>query len=463
MPDLSTMDVTSKPAAAQASSSAGTKPQLGFSATGFRNRLQAWYSEHARNLPWRGINDPYATWVAEIMLQQTRVETVQDRYFDFLERFPTLPALADADEDHVLASWSGLGYYRRARLLHRGAQFVVREFQGKLPRTAAELRKLPGVGEYTAAAVASIAFGESVAAVDGNVERVLLRVLGQPETNSSAARAELVSVAQALMPAAAQRSVRGRRPNPPGDHNQAMMELGATVCLPRAPRCLQCPVADLCKTRGEHPTPSRRPQQSCMVAHLVAVRKRGVATEVLLERRPASASLMPGMLELPPLPLDGVGSREPVLRLRHAITNTNYYVQIFAESAPGIAPSLLPDHDPNSDSDAAPSLQPPLSAPRELPRPRSVRADFERWKYEHLNWDEPGDHELDDDAVFVASPEDLEAVRAADPSLLDLISAAPADLEWVCTTTLVHYPLTGLARKSLQRLGIMPMPALRIG
>jgi A/G-specific adenine glycosylase len=434
------------------------EPRLSFSITGFRNRLHSWYSEHARDLPWRGVHDPYATWLSEIMLQQTRVATVQDRYFDFLERFPTLRALADADEDQVLASWSGLGYYRRARLLHRGAQFVVRELQGKLPRTAVQLRTLPGVGDYTAAAIASIAFGESVAVVDGNVERVLLRILGLPEARTAAARAELASVAQSLMPPASRRLPRSGygKPNPPGDHNQAMMELGATVCLPKSPLCLQCPVADLCKTRGEHPTLRREPQQNRTALHLLSLRKRGIATEVLLERRPQSASLMPGMLELPPLPLESGGDREPVLRLRHAITNTNYNVQIFAESAPGIEPPLDSDHDQDSDGFV------PTPSP-DVPQPSLTPSDLQRSNFEHLDWSEPDELALDDEAVFIANPEELAAVRASQNSLLDIVTSSPRDLEWVSTTMLIHCALTGLARKSLQRLGVMPLPKLRIG
>ncbi len=136
---------------------------LGFSALTFRRRLAAWYRENARALPWRGVGNPYATWLSEIMLQQTRVATVIDRYQEFLLRFPTIHDLAVAEEEDVLALWSGLGYYRRARMLHRGAQFVDREFDGKLPRSSARLRTLPGVGEYTAAAIASLAFGESLA------------------------------------------------------------------------------------------------------------------------------------------------------------------------------------------------------------------------------------------------------------------------------------------------------------
>jgi len=262
------------------------------------------------------------------MLQQTRVATVIDRYREFMQRFPTLKALAEASEPEVLALWSGLGYYRRARMLLRGAQFVERVLHGKMPQTAAELLALPGVGAYTAAAIASIAFGECVAVVDGNVERVLLRVLGLPEKRSSQANRALVNVAQALMPL----SKRGGK-NPEAKHNQAMMELGATICLPRSPLCEQCPVFGLCRTRGVHVTPQRAPQRSRDVAHLLAVRQRGGGSQVLLERRADDASQMAGMLELPVLQLEAVESREPVLGLRHSITNTNFNVQIYSDSA----------------------------------------------------------------------------------------------------------------------------------
>ena len=296
----------------------------------FRKALAPWFREHARDLPWRGIRNPYATWLSEIMLQQTRVATVIERYAQFLHVFPTIAALAAAPEDSVLALWSGLGYYRRARLLHRGAQFVQRELNGELPRTSAELRTLPGVGEYTAAAIASIAFGESVAVLDGNVERVLLRLLGRREDKSAAGRAHLLRTANDLIPPTPTR--RGQS-NPAGDHNQAMMELGATICLPKAPLCLHCPIIAFCKTRGEHPTPARKQLLSRRIAYLLATRKHGTVTEILLERRPAEASLMPGMLELPPLPLTAIEGMEPIFRLRHGITNTNYYVEIFAEPA----------------------------------------------------------------------------------------------------------------------------------
>jgi A/G-specific adenine glycosylase len=307
----------------QAVAGTGIAPEIEVPAIEFRRLLLGWYREHARVLPWRGIDDPYATWLSEVMLQQTRVATVIERYREFLTRFPTLQALAAAEENDVLALWSGLGYYRRARMLHRGAQFVVGELHGEMPRSAAELKALPGVGDYTAAAIASIAFGESVAVVDGNVERVLLRLMGLPEERTGAGRARVTKAAQSLVPAAAKRGVG----NPPGDHNQAMMELGATICTPKSPLCLQCPVVGLCRTRGEHITPAREKQRSRSVAYLLA--RRG--EKVLLERRSAEASLMPGMLELPPLPMDAVTAYEPLLRVKHSITNTNYDVQVFAE------------------------------------------------------------------------------------------------------------------------------------
>src|SRR5271170_8278563 len=219
----------------------------------FRRRLINWYRIHARELPWRNVTDPYRTWLSEVMLQQTRVAAVIDHYQTFLRRFPTMLSLALATEAEVLAIWSGLGYYRRARMLHKAAQFLVRERNGELPKTAAELRTLPGIGEYTSAAIASIAFGESIAAVDGNVERVLLRITGRPESKSAEGRAYVQKKAAALIP----KRFTAEGSNAAGDHNQAMMELGATICLPRAPLCLHCPVFSMCKTRGEHLTTPR--------------------------------------------------------------------------------------------------------------------------------------------------------------------------------------------------------------
>lgn len=294
----------------------------------FSTALLVWYRRNARDLPWRRELNPYRTWVSEIMLQQTRVNAVLEHFYAFTESFPTLVSLALAPEEQVLARWSGLGYYRRARLLHRAAKFVMEEFGGTLPQTAVELRKLPGIGNYTSAAIASIAFGERVAVVDGNVERVLLRVAGRHE-QPDRATADLVAMfAQALIDAPA------AYPDapPPGDHNQAMMELGATVCTPRAPRCLECPVLDWCRTRGEHATPERPAMRSEQVCYALSTRNVGIrgGLQVLLHRRDSALSLMPDMLELPPL--HAAPGSQPMLRLRHAIVGTNYYVEIFGLS-----------------------------------------------------------------------------------------------------------------------------------
>jgi A/G-specific adenine glycosylase len=257
------------------------------------------------------------------MLQQTRVAVVVDRYRAFLERFPTLETLALAPEEEVLALWSGLGYYRRARMLHKAAQFVASQLNGVLPGSSAELRSLPGIGAYTAAAIASIAFGETVAVVDGNVERVLCRLTGWEagRPGEAALRRRIESLADRLVD-----------PVNPGDFNQAMMELGATVCLPRNPQCLLCPLAAGCKTRGEHKTAPRPRMLSREVGYALAVRtgkQAGNASrEVLLEQRPLSQTVMPGLWELPVLRDPHIPDLELRLAVRHAIMQVNYYVRI---------------------------------------------------------------------------------------------------------------------------------------
>ena len=431
-----------------------TDPSRSLPAEPFQKALSTWYRKHARELPWRGVRNPYGTWLSEIMLQQTRVATVIERYSEFLRRFPTLTDLAAAPEDDVLALWSGLGYYRRARMLHRGAQFVVRELGGVLPKTAAQLRTLPGVGEYTAAAIASIAFGQSIAVLDGNVERVLLRLLGRPEDKTAAGHTLLLRTAHELVPPARAKRSQSAKANPPGDHNQAMMELGATICLPRGPLCLQCPVYEFCQTRGEHPTTPRTALRSRHVAHLLTTRKHGTRTEVLLERRAAEATLMPGMLELPPLPLEAVTGREPALRLRHSITNTNYYVEIFAEGATGslTKPEIAVEF--MLEQLATLPLQDPVTETGTLIIPAddsdaAVSADEER--RQALALEAIG-------TLFTGEPGDL----GAGDSLRKQIPAAAADLLWCPTHRLYDQPLTGLARKALGRIGLMPMRPVRV-
>lgn len=245
--------------------------------------LEPWFRHDHRDMPWRRTRDPYAIWVSEIMLQQTRVETVERYWGPFLERFPTVAALAAADEQVVLQAWSGLGYYRRARLLHRGARYVVEHEGGRVPSDAAALRAIPGVGEYTAGAIASIAFDRPVPLVDGNVARVLSRVEGieQPRQQLAIARRHWHRVAGIL------------RHGTPRILSQALMELGATVCTPRSPQCLLCPVRSCCEAhrRGrvdQIPAPRKKVAQPAFAWLALAATWRG---RLLLVRRPAEGLL----------------------------------------------------------------------------------------------------------------------------------------------------------------------------
>ena len=205
-----------------------------------RGTLLAYYDLHAREMPWRGETDPYRIWISEVMLQQTRVETVRERYAPFLAAFPDLPALSAAGEHAVLKAWEGLGYYGRARNLRRAALAVVASHGGRLPADRDALAALPGFGPYTSAAVASIAFGVRAAVLDGNVVRVLARLLDERrDVGEARVRARLVAAADVLVD-----------PARPGDWNQAIMDLGATLCVPRTPRCLLCPLRERCGGRA---------------------------------------------------------------------------------------------------------------------------------------------------------------------------------------------------------------------
>jgi len=249
--------------------------------------LLAWYFAHARAMPWRSLEgqvDPYCVVVSELMLQQTRVDTVKDYFVRWLARWPDWPTLAAADLDEVLAQWTGLGYYNRARNLHRLAQVVVADLGGRLPADADRLRALPGIGPYTAGAVASIAFGQPVALVDGNVARVLSRwSLVHEEARVGAGSKAVWALAQAALAAP------GPARSTPGHWNQALMELGAMVCTPRAAGCGHCPVAAWCEAKAaglqnEIPAVRVRPQIVAVAAwHAIVCDGRG---QVLLGRRP---------------------------------------------------------------------------------------------------------------------------------------------------------------------------------
>ena len=286
-----------------------------------RRALLDWYDCNRRDLPWRSTRDPYAIWVSEIMLQQTRVAVVIERYKSFVERFPTVVALAEADEQDVLALWSGLGYYRRARMLHNAAQVIAGEFDGRIPTSAAELRKLPGVGTYTAAAIASIAYGEHIAVVDGNVARVISRL----QRWDSASTADEAAIRRKVEEVAAELVDPAR----PGDFNQALMELGATVCTPRSPGCLDCPWTAACNTKGEHRTPQRPGMTSREVACALVLRDANTnSPQILLEQRSATETVMANMWQLPFLRDPEVPERDQRMVVRHAIMQVNYTVRV---------------------------------------------------------------------------------------------------------------------------------------
>ena len=258
--------------------------------TAIRRSLLRWYSANARKLPWRQTHDPYRIWVSEIMLQQTRAETVIPYYRRFLRAFPTVDALAAAPLDEVLKLWEGLGYYSRARNLHAAAKLVVAERASRLPSTADQLRRLPGIGRYSAGAIASIAFGEAAPVLDGNVKRVLARLgaVGRSIDAPAVVKA-LWRVADELV-----------TPHRPGDFNQAMMELGARICTPRRPDCPQCPLRRQCDALADglqHKLPVRRKPKNVPHYPIVAaaIVKRG---RYLLGQRPPDA-MLGGLWEFP--------------------------------------------------------------------------------------------------------------------------------------------------------------------
>ena len=259
--------------------------------------LLGWYDKHRRILPWRAgpgqTSDPYMVWLSEIMLQQTTVKAVAPYYTRFLQKWPTVQALAGAAREDVLRSWAGLGYYARARNLHACAQQIVRAHGGKFPRTETELETLPGIGGYTAAMIASIAFDRPVVAIDGNVERVVSRLFALEEA-LPAAKPEIRRLTNAIAP-------QSRRAHRSGDFAQAMMDLGATICTPKSPACVLCPWMDACKARArgdQEIFPRKTPKRAGEMrrgAAFVVLRKDGC---VLLRRRPEQG-LLGGMSEVP--------------------------------------------------------------------------------------------------------------------------------------------------------------------
>jgi len=305
-------------------------------------RLLAWYRQNGRILPWRGHPDPYAVWVSEIMLQQTRVEAVVPYFEAWMRRFPTIESLAQASEQEALNAWEGLGYYSRARNLHQAAKLILEKHGGELPRDLVALRQLPGIGRYTAGAIASIAFGLDEATLDGNLRRVFARLFDVSEPADSPAGEQI------LWGLAAEHLPRGQA----GDYNQALMDLGATICLPKHPRCPVCPLIELCQARANG-TQERRPvlKPKKEIPHYVhaagiVVRQIDDMLHALLAKRP-SKGLLGGMWEFPNARVDGdpAGALESTLEtgyrlrvergealwtVRHAYTHFRVTVHAFA-------------------------------------------------------------------------------------------------------------------------------------
>ena len=319
-----------------------------------RRRLLAWYRRHARDLPWRRSGDPYRIWVSEIMLQQTTVATVRGYFERFIAALPTVEALAAADEDAVLRLWEGLGYYRRARQLHRAAKIVVAEHQGRFPSNAEQVRRLPGIGRYTAGAILSIAFDAPEPILEANTIRLLSRLLAYAgDTHSTAGQRLLWNAAQTLLPA------RGA-----GEFNQALMELGSQICRPRDPECLRCPLMAQCPTFRDRlqekiPAARRKPRIEAVREAAIVVRRRG---RILLVRRAAherwaglwdfprvacdSADISPAAAELAGKVHAATGVRidalELLTTLRHGVTRFRITLECYTARASGTAARRTP-------------------------------------------------------------------------------------------------------------------------
>ena len=303
-------------------------------ATGSQGRklaqeLLKWYRRHKRDLPWRRTKDPYRVWLSEVMLQQTRVTAVIPYYERFLKRFPTVDRLAQAPDQDLLGVWSGLGYYRRVRQMKAAAQEVVSEFGSEFPGGYDGLRKLPGIGDYTAAAIASITRGEKRAVLEGNVIRVLTRLFDDDrDIARPSVKSDLQAQAQALIETVGPRSG--------GTFNQAMMELGATVCTPRKPQCLVCPLSEFCiatkrGAQSERPVKLRKAAYKRLKLAVAVVTK---GARLLVRQRPPGTAVMPGFWEFPEAPDSKLGREsfqhagirlgEPLGLFRHAITFRDY-------------------------------------------------------------------------------------------------------------------------------------------
>jgi len=290
----------------------------------FQRSLHRWFKLRGRDLPWRRTHDPYAILVSEFMLQQTQVATVISYYQRWLDRFPDFAALARAKESDVLHAWQGLGYYARARHLHATGKFVAENFGGKLPADVARIAQLPGIGRYSAGAIASFAFDLPAPIVDANIARVLARLTNwKIPIDTSAGRAHLWQTATALLPTTGVR-----------EHNSALMDLGATICLPRQPRCAECPVRSFCRAQRPALLPAKKKRPATVYlteAHALTRRRNHVLLEQARKR-------WRGMWILPPLP--AAPRHRPLLQLDFPFTHHRITLAVFAQSGP----TLPKDH-----------------------------------------------------------------------------------------------------------------------
>lgn len=390
-----------------------------------------WYHEMGRDLPWRRTRDPYPILVSEIMLQQTRVETVLGRYESFLDRFPSLPDLAAAPLDDVLAEWSGLGYYRRPRALHALAGKVVEEHGGELPGTLDELLALPGLGPYTAAAVGAIAFGIPALSVDGNVGRILCRIAGiEDDFRRAPVRRQL----EALVAGALER-------HDPGELNQAIMELGARVCTPRAPKCDECPATSWCEAHAlgiEELIPPSNREKVRAVTELAAVIEHNGAYLLFRGQRP---TLVADMWEFPTLDsrLARRASKATLERhleylgwparlgaklgeIRHGMTNRRITCRVYEATLPGDF-----DGGPSTNETSASERRGPGLAP---PRAESIVAETEN-------------------TPTTAEPANVEKLGRSNAAPRHI---APAEHGWFTPAEVARLPLAASARKTVAEL-----------